>query len=56
MRATENVTRSLAVPNNFTREWIEGHFLDLIRAAVRDASGGDRVVVRLVVDDSLAVG
>ena len=27
----------LAVPNDFTREWIEGHFLDLIGAAVRDA-------------------
>ena len=23
----------LAVPNDFTREWIEGHFLELIRAA-----------------------
>ncbi len=44
----------LTVPNNFTREWIEGHFLDLIRAAARDASGRDRVV-RLVVDDSLSV-
>ena len=43
----------LAVPNNFTREWIEGHFLDLIRAAARDASGRDRAV-RLVIDDSLA--
>ena len=42
----------LAVPNDFTREWIEGHFLDLIRAAARDASGRDRVV-RLVIDDSL---
>jgi chromosomal replication initiator protein len=42
----------LAVPNNFTREWIESHFLDLIRAASRDVSGRDRAV-RLVVDDSL---
>ena len=24
---------ALAVPNDFTREWIEGHFLGLIRAA-----------------------
>jgi len=23
----------LAVPNDFTREWIEGHFVELIRAA-----------------------
>ena len=34
----------LAVPNDFTREWIEGHFLDLIRATVRDAAGGERQV------------
>jgi chromosomal replication initiator protein len=32
----------LAVPNDFTRQWIEGHFLDLIHAAVRDATGHDR--------------
>ena len=44
----------LTVPNNFTREWIEGHFLDLIRAAARDVSGRDRVV-RLVVDDTVSV-
>src|SRR5262249_27393457 len=29
----------VGVPNDFTREWIEGHFLDLIRAAVKDAAG-----------------
>jgi chromosomal replication initiator protein len=39
----------LNVPNDFTREWIEGHFLDLIRAAVKDALGSDRAV-RLRVD------
>jgi chromosomal replication initiator protein len=32
----------LSVPNDFTREWIEGHFLDLIGAAVRDAVGTER--------------
>ena len=31
----------LSVPNDFTREWIEGHFLDLIGAAVRDATGAE---------------
>jgi chromosomal replication initiator protein len=31
----------LAAPNNFTREWIEGHFLDLMRAIVRDTAGGE---------------
>ena len=39
----------ITVPNDFTREWIEGHFLDLIRAAVRDA-GGPGLRVRLEVD------
>jgi chromosomal replication initiator protein len=34
----------IAVPNDFTREWIEGHFLDLLRAAARDASGVERRV------------
>jgi chromosomal replication initiator protein len=34
----------LAVPNDFTREWIEGHFLELIRAAVRDVTGHQRRV------------
>src|SRR6266576_2105805 len=32
----------LAVPNDFTRDWIEGHFLGLIRAAVGDATGRER--------------
>src|SRR5689334_3194115 len=39
---------AVAVPNDFTREWIEGHFLDLMRAAVRDSGGGDlRVQLRV---------
>jgi len=33
---------TLSVPNDFTREWIEGHFLGLIRAAVKDAAGHER--------------
>ena len=40
----------LGVPNDFTREWIEGHFLDLIRAAVRDA-GGSELRVQLRVEE-----
>ncbi len=32
----------LSVPNDFTREWIESHFLGLINAAVRDATGHER--------------
>jgi chromosomal replication initiator protein len=35
---------AIAVPNDFTREWIEGHFLGLIRAAVKDATGHERRV------------
>jgi chromosomal replication initiator protein len=33
---------TLRVPNDFAREWIEGHFLGLIDAAVRDATGDKR--------------
>jgi chromosomal replication initiator protein len=40
----------LAVPNDFTREWIEGKFLGLVRAIVQDVAGGDRRV-RLAVRD-----
>ena len=29
----------LGVPNDFTREWIEGHFLGLISAALEEATG-----------------
>jgi chromosomal replication initiator protein len=39
----------LSVPNDFTRDWIEGHFLDLIGAAVRDATG-DEKEIRLFVE------
>jgi chromosomal replication initiator protein len=41
---------TIAVPNDFTREWIEGHFLGLIRAAVKDSTGHERSV-RLTVRD-----
>jgi chromosomal replication initiator protein len=34
----------LSVPNDFAREWIEGHFLGLIRAAVGDATGHKRQI------------
>jgi len=40
----------LGVPNDFTREWIEGHFLGLIGAAVRDVTGRDRRVVLTVTE------
>ena len=43
-------TLVVGVPNDFTREWIEGHFAGLMRAALRDATGTERSV-RLVVFD-----
>src|SRR5262245_3130267 len=39
--SVDDDTFVLAVPNDFTREWIEGHFVELIRAAVRDATGAE---------------
>jgi chromosomal replication initiator protein len=42
---------AVSVPNDFTREWIESHFLGLIQAAVRDALGQDRGV-RIVVREA----
>ena len=44
----------LAVPNDFTRDWIEGHFLELIGAAVRDIIGVDRRI-ELVVTEGATV-
>src|SRR4051794_4307012 len=40
----------LALPNDFTRDWIEGHFLGLIGAAIRDVTGEERPVELRVVD------
>jgi chromosomal replication initiator protein len=39
---------SIVVPNDFTREWIEGHFLGFLRAATADVLGRDvRVLLRV---------
>jgi chromosomal replication initiator protein len=46
---------TIAVPNDFTREWIEGHFLGLIKAAVRDVLGNE-TRVHLRVDSSIVAG
>jgi chromosomal replication initiator protein len=37
----------LTVPNDFTREWIEGHFLDLISAALAEVAGERSVRLRI---------
>ena len=34
----------LSVPNDFTRDWIEGHFLGLIAAAQGDVTGQERTI------------
>jgi chromosomal replication initiator protein len=34
----------IAVPNDFTRTWIEDHFLDMIQAAIRETLGSERTV------------
>ncbi len=41
---------AIAVPNDFTRAWIEGRYLGLIQAGVRDAVGHDADVRLVVVD------
>ncbi len=41
---------TIAVPNDFTRAWIEGRYLGLIQAGVRDAVGHDADVRLVVVD------
>ncbi|HUH14845.1 MAG TPA: chromosomal replication initiator protein DnaA, partial [Gaiellaceae bacterium] len=46
---------TLSVPNDFTREWIEGHFLGLIRAAVKDATGHERRIHLSVRDEAAPV-
>jgi chromosomal replication initiator protein len=47
---------SLVVPNDFTREWIEGHFLGFVKAAARDALGRDVRVTLTVRDRDLGLG
>jgi chromosomal replication initiator protein len=42
--ALEGETLVLTVPSEFTRDWIEGHFLGLIGAAVRDIVGVERAL------------
>ncbi len=44
----DDETFQLAVPNDFTREWIEGRFAELIRAGIKDATGSERRLVFVV--------
>src|SRR3954453_8658946 len=45
----------LGVPNDFTRDWIEGHFLGLIGAAIRDVTGSERPIELRVTDAAVAM-
>jgi chromosomal replication initiator protein len=51
--AISNGELVVAVPNNFTREWIESHFASLVRAAVSDVTDAG-LSVRFRVDESLS--
>jgi chromosomal replication initiator protein len=42
--AVDGDTLVLTVPTEFNRDWIEGHFLGLIGAAVRDIVGSERPI------------
>jgi chromosomal replication initiator protein len=46
----EGETLVLTVPSEFTRDWIDGHFLGLIGAAVRDVVGFERSLELRVAD------
>jgi chromosomal replication initiator protein len=50
--AVEGDTLVLTVPTEFGRDWIEGHFLGLIGAAVRDIVGSERPLELRVASDS----
>jgi chromosomal replication initiator protein len=46
-------TLVIEVPNDFTRDWIQGHFFDFVSGAARESLGRD-VVVSFSVSDSRA--
>ncbi|MGH3007934.1 MAG: chromosomal replication initiator protein DnaA [Gaiellaceae bacterium] len=46
----EGATLVLTVPNELSRDWIEGHFRGLLAAAVRDIVGDDRPLELRVAD------
>ena len=50
----EGDTLVLTVPSEFSRDWIEGHFLGLIGAAVRDIVGIERPLELRVAPDAKA--
>ncbi len=53
-RELDDDTLVLSVPDGFTRDWIEGNFLGLIGAAIRDILGDERALELRVADDAKA--
>jgi chromosomal replication initiator protein len=49
-------TFTIRVANDFTREWIENHFLGLIQAAVRDSTGQERRIQLTVREEGGGAG
>lgn len=49
--ALTDASFTVGVPNDFTRNWIQGHFLELLRGAVADVAAGD-LRIELEVDDA----
>jgi chromosomal replication initiator protein len=52
-RTVTDGTLEVGVPNEFTRQWIEGHFAALVAAAARDVTGGP-LDVRFTVEAPVA--
>jgi chromosomal replication initiator protein len=46
-----DATFAIAVPNDFTRDWIEGHFVHLIGTNVREATGREFAIELVVHED-----
>jgi len=44
----------VSVPNDFTRDWIDGHFIGLIGAAIRDVTGQERPIELRVIETPTA--
>ncbi len=42
----------VVVPNDFTRDWIEGHFRGFIAGAAREASGREDLAVSIAIGES----
>ncbi len=51
-RSLDDARLVVVVPNDFTRDWIEGHFRSFIAGAVREASGREDLAVSIAIGES----